>query len=532
MRFSMRKRYVSAYYYRELQKKFRKLTQGAKSVEEYFDEFETLQNRLECEDSDETLMAQFLDGLHDRIARKVERQTYHDLDELLHLATQAEQHIKRKTLSTSRSKSAWNQQPQKMLDKGKSIEVDSRFKKFAPETSKNDKPEPSKFPAQRTRDITCFKCQGKGHYARDCPNQRVMILKANGEYESQDEAENEPEESEEDVVDYVDTGELLVTRRALSVLFEPETIQRENIFHSRCTVNSKVCSLIIDGGSCTNVASKYLVDKLGIQKTKHPRPYRLKWLNDDTELKIVEQVTIPFSIGKYADQVVCDVVPMQAGHLLLGCPWQFDKEALHNGRTNYYTFVHNNKKHNLALLTPTEVHEMQQAMSKGNKLSKTNLYVTPNTVFKSREQVLLMVFKEVLFSGQEKQDLPAAVLELLDKFIDVFPEEIPPGLPSIRGIEHQIDLVPGAPLPNRAAYRVNPEEAKELKKQVQDLMSKGYIRESLSPCAVHVLLVPKKDGTWRMCVDCRAINNITVKYRHPIPRLDDMLDELNGATIF
>nr|GME20800.1 putative retrotransposon polyprotein [Ipomoea batatas] len=123
----------------------------------------------------------------------------------------------------------------------------------------------------------------------------------------------------------------------------------------------------------------------------------------------------------------------------------------------------------------------------------------------------------------------ASIDELLADFSDLFPKEMPKGLPPLRGIEHQIDFVPGSTLPNRPAYKTNPIEAREIQKQVEELLEIGHIRESLSPCAVPVLIVPKKDGTWRMCVDSRVINNITIKYRFPIPRLDDMLDELHGA---
>ena len=114
----------------------------------------------------------------------------------------------------------------------------------------------------------------------------------------------------------------------------------------------------------------------------------------------------------------------------------------------------------------------------------------------------------------------------------MFPNDDPSGLPHVRGIEHQIDFVPGATIPNQPTYRTNRGKTKELQRQVKELMAKGHVRESMSPCAVSLLLVPKKDGTWRMCVDCRAINNIMVKYRHPIPRLDDMLDELHRSCIF
>jgi hypothetical protein len=143
------------------------------------------------------------------------------------------------------------------------------------------------------------------------------------------------------------------------------------------------------------------------------------------------------------------------------------------------------------------------------------------------------VYKETFLSTNDSPStLPSVVFDVLQEYENVFPKEIPPGLPPKRGIKHQIDLVPGAPLPNRPPYRTNPEVTKEIHRQVQDLLNKGYVRKSLSPCVVPVLLVPKKDGSSRMCTDCRTINNITIRYRHPIPRLDGMLDELSGSTIF
>ena len=83
-----------------------------------------------------------------------------------------------------------------------------------------------------------------------------------------------------------------------------------------------------------------------------------------------------------------------------------------------------------------------------------------------------------------------------------------------------------------AAYRTNQIVAKGIQRKVEELMDKGYLRESMSPCSISVILVPKKDGTWRMCVDCWAINKITLKYQDPIPRLYDILYELNGANSF
>lgn len=103
------------------------------------------------------------------------------------------------------------------------------------------------------------------------------------------------------------------------------------------------------------MASSRLVTKLELKTTLHPKPYKLQWLNEKEELLVDKQVLVSFSIGKYHDEILCDVVPMEAGHLLLGRPWQFDRMVNHDGRANTFTFMHKKHKVTLLPLSPKEV---------------------------------------------------------------------------------------------------------------------------------------------------------------------------------
>ncbi|KAI3814190.1 hypothetical protein L1987_18938 [Smallanthus sonchifolius] len=116
-------------------------------------------------------------------------------------------------------------------------------------------------------------------------------------------------------------------------------------------------------------------------------------------------------------------------------------------------------------------------------------------------------------------------------FPEVFPEDLP-GLPPDREIEFQIDLLPGAEPVAKAPYRLAPSKMKELMSQLQELTEKGFIRLSISPWGALVLFVKKKDGSIRMCIDYRELNKRTVRNKYPLPRIDDLFDQLQGASWF
>nr|KYP43823.1 Transposon Ty3-I Gag-Pol polyprotein [Cajanus cajan] len=487
---ALRRRHIPSYYTRELMNKLQRLQQKHMSVEEY-------------------RKTRFLSGLNSEIRDKVELLPYRDLNDLVQLCIKVEQQVLRKNFKKESSFSSSyykkdHKREGKTFEKKITFDSSKNLDKGKEKEKEKDKGKYTSHTSTKSSEIKCFKCLGRGHIVSQCPNKKVMILRGQDIYSSQDEAttsssssEDEEETSEEERCEatYPYIGELLMVRRFLSNQPSDTHSQRENIFHTRCNISSKAW----------------------LTTTPHPKPYQLHWLNDDGDMVVNQQVEVDFSIGHYKDKITSDLVPMEACHILLGRPWQFDKQTKHDGLTNKITFTHKGKN-----VPSLEI--VQQGEHLDSKtLSKTSLLIEPSSYVLTCRGTLTCIA-----TNNVETSLPLEIQNLLVEFDDVFPSEGPIGLPPFRGIEHQIDFVPGASLPNRPAYRKNPQETKEIKKQVQDLLES---KES-SPCVVPVLLVPKKDGKWRMCCDCRAINNITIKYRHPIPRLGDMLDELHGSSIF
>ncbi|GJU36568.1 putative reverse transcriptase domain-containing protein, partial [Tanacetum coccineum] len=140
----------------------------------------------------------------------------------------------------------------------------------------------------------------------------------------------------------------------------------------------------------------------------------------------------------------------------------------------------------------------------------------------------------IQMTKEEKAETPERRIEdvpIVRDFPEVFPEDLP-GLPPTRQVEFHIELIPRAAPVARAPYRLAPAEMKELAEQLKELSDKGFIRPSSSPWGAPILFVKKKDGSFRMCIDYRELNKLTVKNRYPLPRIDDLFDQLQGSSIY
>ena len=124
------------------------------------------------------------------------------------------------------------------------------------------------------------------------------------------------------------------------------------------------------------------------------------------------------------------------------------------------------------------------------------------------------------------------VQDLLRNFSDVFPKELPSSLPPGRSSDFKIEITPGATPQKKGLYRMSNKELDELKVQLDGLLSQGFIRPSVSPWGAPFLFVSKKDGSLRLCIDYRGLNKVTVKNGYPLPRIDDIFDQLSGSEYF
>ncbi|XP_022871977.1 uncharacterized protein LOC111391064 [Olea europaea var. sylvestris] len=216
----------------------------------------------------------------------------------------------------------------------------------------------------------------------------------------------------------------------------------------------KVCNLIIDSGSCENVVYEEAIEKLQLKMDRHPKPYKLSWLNKGSE---------------------------------------YDRSVIHDGRKNTYFLSIKGKK--IVLAPRREENISAPVVNNTNLLSMSKFLVEVG-----HEKIVYALMPRENSAANVDSELPAEVQQLLMEFSDLMPEDLPPGLPPMMDIQHQIDLISGSSLPDRPAYRLSPKEAKELQRQVVELLERGNIHESMSPCAGPALLVSKKDGSWHICV--------------------------------
>ncbi|GJW60726.1 putative reverse transcriptase domain-containing protein [Tanacetum coccineum] len=329
--------------------------------------------------------------------------------------------------------------------------------------------------------LTCYGCGEKGHTKNRCPKK------------------NDPQGGN-------------ATGRAYA-LREAEKGQGPNVVTGTFLLNNRYARVLFDSGSdksFVNSEFSHLIDM---------KPVRLN-ISYEVELadgKLVSTNTVlrGCTLNLLNQLFEVDLMPIELGtfDVIIGMDWLVKHDAL-------------------IVCGKKEVHipvKGKMLVVKGN-CDESRLKVV--SCIKARKYIErgchLFVAHVMEKEPQEKrlEDVP-----IIRDFPEVFPDDLP-GLPPPRQVEFRIELVPGAAPVARAPYRLAPSELKELSDQLKELSEKGFIRPSSSPWGAPVLFVKKKDGSFRMCIDYRELNKLTVKNRYPLPRIDDLFDQLQGSSVY
>nr|CAD1839448.1 unnamed protein product [Ananas comosus var. bracteatus] len=327
-------------------------------------------------------------------------------------------------------------------------------------------------------------------------------------------------------IDQADTSlSLMAMLKETSICPSNPTDKREELFTFRVQVKNEVIDAIINPGSQKNLISENLVQKLGLSTIPHPHPYPLGWINSNIEMKIDRQCKVKFAVtGVYINEMLCEVVPLNISNLIFGSLYLWDRDVTFFRRPQQYQFIKDGQKFLFTtepLSTTVDLVTACQAKRTINACQKFALpVIRPVIAEEANSKILSLPCKK------NTDDVAKLIGEHQDLFQEVR------GLPPKRAVEHEIQLINDAPLPNLGMYRNSVVENEKIKRQVTELLESGAIKPSSPPCGSPIVLVPKKDDGWRMCIDYRALNKITIKNQYPLPRIDDLLDQLKHARYF
>ncbi|GJT75816.1 putative reverse transcriptase domain-containing protein [Tanacetum coccineum] len=294
-----------------------------------------------------------------------------------------------------------------------------------------------------------------------------------------------------------------------------------NVITGTFLLNNHYASILFDTGADRSFISTAFSSLINIAPTPLENSYDVeladgKIVGIDTIIRgcTLNFLNHPFNI---------DLMPVELGSfdIIIGMDWLrkyhavivCDEKLVQIPYGNETLIFHGNESNNgrESRLTIISCSKAQEYMAKG-----CQIFLAQISAKKEEDKS----------EGKQLKDVP-----IVRDFPEVFPEDLS-GLPPARPVEFQIDLIPGAAPVARAPYRLAPSEMKELSEQLQELSDKGFIRPSSSPWGAPVLFVKKKDGSFRMCIDYRELNKLTVKNRYPLPRIDDLFDQLQGSSIY